>query len=66
MLIDRLKFDLRIYVLIAGCDPLRIFVHEDGLTRFATVEYKVPSGKNMGNMMMHLTNYAVNKSNPNF
>ena len=26
-LIDELKFDLRIYVLLAGCDPLRIFIH---------------------------------------
>ena len=66
MLIDNLKFDLRIYVLIAGCDPLRIYVHEYGLTRFATVEYKNPSAKNMNNMCMHLTNYAVNKANPNF
>jgi tubulin polyglutamylase TTLL6/13 len=66
MLIDNLKFDLRIYVLIAGCDPLRIFVHEDGLTRFATVEYRPPNVKNMNNMQMHLTNYAINKNNPDF
>lgn len=45
---------------------MRIYVHEEGLTRFATVEYKTPSGKNMNNMCMHLTNYAVNKNNPNF
>ena len=35
-LIDNLKFDMRIYVLIAGIDPLRIFVYEEGLARFAT------------------------------
>ena len=65
-LIDNLKFDLRIYVLVAGCDPLRIFIHEAGLTRFATEEYCKPSMNNMEDMCMHLTNYAVNKNNPNF
>lgn len=27
-LIDNLKFDLRIYVLVAGCDPLRIYIYK--------------------------------------
>ena len=65
-LIDDLKFDLRIYVLVTGCDPLRIFVHEEGLTRLATEEYVPPSGSNLSDICMHLTNYAVNKNNPNF
>ena len=65
-LIEDLKFDLRIYVLLAGCDPLRIYIHEEGLTRLATEEYLPPSESNMSDMCMHLTNYAVNKNNPNF
>ena len=36
MLIDGLKFDLRIYVLLVGIDPLRIYIYEDGMARFAT------------------------------
>jgi len=38
-LIDRLKFDLRIYVLLYGINPMRIYIYEDGLARFATSAY---------------------------
>ncbi|CAG9327848.1 unnamed protein product [Blepharisma stoltei] len=65
-LIEGLKFDLRIYVLVTGCNPLRIYIHEDGLTRLATEEYSPPNFQNYKEMCMHLTNYAINKNNPNF
>lgn len=65
-LLDGYKFDLRIYVLVTGCDPLRVYIHPEGLVRLATVEYVPPSGKNIGKQMMHLTNYAVNCKNPDF
>ncbi|PAA81475.1 hypothetical protein BOX15_Mlig027012g1 [Macrostomum lignano] len=65
-LIDGYKFDLRIYVLITSCDPLRIFVFKEGLARFTTVKYKDPCGDNMGNVYMHLTNYAVQKGSKEF
>ncbi|XP_067009364.2 tubulin polyglutamylase ttll6 [Anabrus simplex] len=60
-LIDGFKFDLRIYVLMTSCDPLRIFVYNDGLVRFATSRYREPTQTNTSNVFMHLTNYAVNK-----
>ncbi|XP_069694398.1 tubulin polyglutamylase TTLL13-like isoform X2 [Periplaneta americana] len=60
-LVDGFKFDLRIYVLITSCDPLRVYVYNDGLARFATSRYREPSLTNIGNAFMHLTNYAVNK-----
>ncbi|XP_004693060.2 PREDICTED: neugrin [Condylura cristata] len=65
-LIDGFKFDMRIYVLITSCDPLRIFMYEEGLARFATTPYVEPSHSNLDDVCMHLTNYAVNKHNENF
>eukprot|EP00820_Chromera_velia_P007819 Cvel_4144.t1-p1 / transcript=Cvel_4144.t1 / gene=Cvel_4144 / organism=Chromera_velia_CCMP2878 / gene_product=Probable beta-tubulin polyglutamylase, putative / transcript_product=Probable beta-tubulin polyglutamylase, putative / location=Cvel_scaffold177:107363-119403(+) / protein_length=1059 / sequence_SO=supercontig / SO=protein_coding / is_pseudo=false len=65
-LIDNLKFDLRLYVLIAGCDPLRIFLHRDGLVRFATLPYATPTQRNIARSCMHLTNYAINKCSGHF
>lgn len=46
-LIDGFKFDMRIYVLVTSCDPLRIFVHKEGLARFATMRYIDPSSRNL-------------------
>ncbi|KAJ3113361.1 Tubulin polyglutamylase ttll6 [Phlyctochytrium bullatum] len=65
-LIDSLKFDLRIYVLVTSVDPLRIFIHKAGLARFATHKYCDPSDTNMGDVCMHLTNYAINKHSNSF
>ena len=65
-LIDKLKFDLRVYVLVTGVNPLRAFIFKQGLARFATEEYFSPLGSNLGNLHMHLTNYAINKDSDNF
>jgi tubulin polyglutamylase TTLL6/13 len=32
-LVNGLKFDLRIYVLVLCCDPLRVFSYKEGLVR---------------------------------
>lgn len=38
---------MRIYVLITSCDPLRIFMYEEGLARFATMPYVEPMYNNL-------------------
>lgn len=65
-LLNGLKFDLRIYVLLYGINPMRIYLFEDGLARFATTPYIAPKNNNMKNMFMHLTNYAINKTNEHY
>jgi tubulin polyglutamylase TTLL6/13 len=65
-LLDGHKFDLRLYVLVMGCDPLRIFLHRRGLVRLASEQYVEPTSKNLATTTIHLTNYAINKTNPNF
>ncbi len=65
-LIDDLKFDLRIYVLLTGADPLRIYLYKEGMGRLATEPYVNPTKSNLNTLYMHLTNYAINKNNKNF
>ena len=65
-LVDDLKYDLRIYVLLYGINPLRIYVHDQGIARFATEPYVAPRASNLDNLYMHLTNYAINKMNDAF
>jgi len=55
---------MRVYVLITSFDPLRIYVYDEGLTRFASEAYKHTSSK--ANNFVHLTNYSINKKNTSF
>ena len=58
------KFDLRLYVAVTSFSPLRIYLYEEGLTRFATEAYSGPV--QLHNHCMHLTNYSVNKRNAHY
>ena len=52
-------------MLITSFDPLRIYLYNDGLVRFATDEYSNPN-KSSKKRYVHLTNYSVNKHAPKF
>uniref|UniRef100_A0A3B3UUU8 Tubulin tyrosine ligase-like family, member 6 n=1 Tax=Poecilia latipinna TaxID=48699 RepID=A0A3B3UUU8_9TELE len=67
-IIDRFKFDLRLYVLVTSCDPFRIFMFKEGLARFCTRKYNEPTQSNVvrNDVCMHLTNYSINKNSENF
>ncbi|KAM7048837.1 tubulin monoglutamylase TTLL4 isoform 1-T4 [Acridotheres tristis] len=64
-LIGGKKFDLRIYVYVTCYDPLRVYLFNDGLVRFASCKYS-SSMETLSNKFMHLTNYSVNKKNTEY
>ena len=66
LLIERKKFDMRLYVLVLSVAPLKILLHNEGLIRMCTTDYVKPTTRNMGEGTMHLTNYAVNKKSEAF
>ena len=45
---------------------MRVYIHEQGIARFATEPYVAPKASNIDNLYMHLTNYSINKNNSAF
>mmetsp|Transcript_32436 Transcript_32436/g.75659 ORF Transcript_32436/g.75659 Transcript_32436/m.75659 type:complete len:663 (-) Transcript_32436:212-2200(-) len=52
------KLDLRLYVLLASANPLRVYMYRDCLVRFATHKYDLGD---LENTYSHLTNSSINK-----
>lgn len=64
-LINRLKYDLRLYACVTCFCPLRIHLYNEGLVRFATLPFSTKK-KHIKKKFCHLTNYSVNKDSPFF
>ena len=56
LLVRSLKFDLRLYLLITSIDPIKLYLYEDGLVRFATKEFSLDE-EHLCDRFRHLTNY---------
>ena len=63
MLINQLKSDVRLYVLVTSFHPLVAYVYDEGLARFATEPYNLAD---IDKRMSHLTNYSLNKHSSKF
>lgn len=54
LLLRGLKFDLRVYVLVVCMAPLRVYIYDEGLVRYATTSYSSRCKSSQ------LTNYSLN------
>jgi hypothetical protein len=69
LLLDGLKFDLRLYVLVtsvggdADNGPMRCFLCREGMARFAVEPF---DGADVRSVHAHLTNYSLNKKSGSF
>jgi len=60
-LINNTKFDIRLYVFVSSLNPLRIYIYENGLVRFASLAYSSEM-TSLCDSYVHLTNYSINKN----
>ena len=52
-------------MLVSSFDPLRVYVYNDGLVRFATEKYTLDPNE-LKKRYIHLTNFSVNKKSEKF
>lgn len=64
-LINNKKYDLRLYALITGLKPLRIYFNREGLIRITVTEYSL-NISSINNKFMHLANTDINKFNKKY
>ena len=63
-LIKGCKYILRLYVLVSGLRPLRIYLNKEGLVRIATKKFTLDK-KHLNDKFVHLINTGINILNKN-
>jgi len=64
-LLNKKKYDLRVYVLITSFNPLIVYVYNDGLVRLCVDDYTI-SLESLKNLYIHLTNTSLNDKSEKF
>jgi len=65
LLIGGKKFDLRIYALVTTYNPLTVYFYRTGFARFTSQRYSTNFDE-VSNMMVHLTNVAIQKNSDTY
>jgi hypothetical protein len=60
LLLNGLKFDFRLFLLIASVEPFTGFLYKEGIARFCTAPYQPPTKATRDDRFRNLTNTAVN------
>jgi len=63
LLIGGKKFDLRLYVLVTSYAPLVVYMYRSGFARFSHARFSMDD---LADVMIHLTNVAVQKHNEHY
>ena len=59
------KYDMRIYIVVTGYEPLKAYIYPEGLVRLATQPYST-SSSNIKKKFIHLTNFSIQKKAENY
>ena len=62
MLLNGKKFDFRFFLLVSSLEPFSAFIYREGIARFCTQDYVVPTKQNLDRPYALLTNTAINKT----
>jgi hypothetical protein len=60
-IINKKKYDIRIYLLVTGFNPLKVYIYDNGIIRFCSEDYDIDPDK-FNNNYIHVTNFSVNKA----